>query len=145
MVCPRFVPMFKQYSSPPEGCTDQDYDYYFPFSVTALLERFQQPMIMDPDADFYLRGLMGIPSSAVASVFGALKVKITDPYGNLLVSAYTYMENIFGISGKAAPIWPEIICPASSVLYFDFQDVLNGAAYTAPVGLRGVKRVKEVC
>ena len=62
---PHYVPNFAMYSRPPDGWHDEPFEYVFTFQQTfaapitsvAQASLANVPMQLDPDADFYMRGL----------------------------------------------------------------------------------------
>jgi hypothetical protein len=163
-----YIPNYAMYSRPPDGWHDEPFEYVFTFQntvgagVVPLL--VNQPMQMDPDADFFMRGI-AILQDAIPYGLGALKqiffsMRLKNAFGRALDSdfipmpAYAADPNFTGTPDQtdpwqATPWYPEQYFPGNGVLWGDFQGLNSGGIggyYSFHLYLQGVKRFEnEVC
>lgn len=135
-----YIPMYDFYSTPPRGWHDEPFDYYFPLTVLRGARK-TTPLPMDPDADFYWRGISGYDK---ANNTALQTLRFVDAFGNQLSQTYVTQGNALGTAPYARPMYPEVCCPAHSVLTVDQVEYANGA-FDAELRLamRGVKRFRD--
>lgn len=132
-----YIPLYEMYSKPPQGWHDEPFEYYFDIEQNALTVKNSTPLQMDPDADFYARGITGL-----ANATGLVKVRFQDQWQNSLSNGFVLQGNEFGVFPKARPIFPEICCPKQSLLTVDTTEYTNNNASTL-FAFRGVKRFQN--
>lgn len=135
-----YLPIWKRYSSPPAGWHDEPYDYYFELPILASATRNKIPLPLDNDAVFLMRGMCGFSDEADGA--GYQRLLFWDPWGNPLAQSLDLQGNVLGTENNLKTLFPEVLCPAGSVLQVDQAEIL-GAATTARVVLRGVKRFQD--
>jgi len=140
-----YRPNYAMYSRAPQGWHDEPFEYVFSYdtffgSITVVnstqFDFFNNPLQMDPDADFFMRGIAiqidNLPSGEAAQeIF--FNMRLRDSFGRALdntpIALQTYATNP-GIIGAFAEIagspvatawYPELYCPANSALWADFQ------------------------
>ena len=120
----------------PAGYFDQWFEYNMDFLVPANTLAQNLFIILDRDADFVLRQLeptayqeSGNPDALV----GAFRFK--DSYGNPLDDDLVTNE----VHG---PIFPELVLPAGSRFFLDFDNTQQAYTTQVAVILRGCKRFK---
>jgi FG-GAP repeat len=141
-----YKPNYRDYSRPPQGWHDEPFQYVWSFQSTftslaanpALGNLLNQPLQLDPDADFYLRGMAVVidpaPPSVVAPGNLTFNMRLRDSFGrpldNDFVPMQAYATNPAGFASAdpqeagnpaATPWYPELYCPASSAMWADFQ------------------------
>jgi hypothetical protein len=172
-----YVPNYAMYPSAPDGWHDEPFEYVYtfqfdfgaPISVAAQANLLNQPLQLDPDGDFYMRGMAAMIDQAPAGK-GRIdfNMRMRDAFGRQLDSAFipmaAYATPAFaagpftGLAGgvssatpiPATPWYPELYCPKSGVMFADFQSqVLIGKSaqfYSFHLYFKGVKRFKnEAC
>ena len=159
------------YSKAPDGWHDEPYEYCFNFqntlaaSVTTprILDFADQPLQFDPDADFYMRGMAILIDAAPVAYAGGgnvtFNMRLRDPFGRPMDDGYVPMQAYATSSINkgpypallgapvATPIYAELYCPASCVMYADFQTQgVSGATYKTysfHLYFKGVKRFQD--
>ena len=163
---PHYTPNYAMYSRAPQGWHDEPFEYVFTFqqtfspAITAITQAtlLNQPMQLDPDADFFMRGL-AIVIDSVVTIEGAspipMSMRMRNAYGRALdsgfipLSAYAGSPNFTGTPSLTDP-WPatawfqEMYCPANSAMFLDLQATATGGSYYSfHVYLEGVKRYQN--
>ena len=171
-----YQPNYSQYSRAPQGWHDEPFEYVFSFqniftpalSNPQLCNFFNNPLQIDPDADFYLRGIAVLidppPAAYAASGNITFNMRLRDSFGRPLDSDYTPMQtygtNPAGNTGfagiyaqlagnpVATPWYPELYCPASSAMWADFQaqGPISASAYkfySFHLYFQGIKRFQN--
>lgn len=131
-----YIPLFRQYSTPPEGWYDRRSDHYFQVSVAAGTVT-RGVFRFDSDADFYWRAL------AVTTVgTGECKWTLISPFRELLNDQNNPVPTpaIAGTGPNSRPVYPEIICPAASYLAYEITEFGGASSLTLNITLKGVKR-----
>jgi hypothetical protein len=134
----RYLPLYKMYSRPAQGWHDEPYDMYFDVEQNVSTVIQSQPLLMDSDADFYVRGITGL-----AAGVGLVKVRFQDNWQNSLSAGYVLQGNEFGPAPQARPIYPEICCPLQSNLTVDLSEYTGIGNASTLFALRGVKRFRN--
>jgi len=134
----RYIPLYDMYSIPPEGWHDEPFDYWFDIDATAG-QRLQTLLPMEGDADFYWRGITGYANGAA----GRQTLRFIDAWQNQLSQNFVVQANVLGTAPYARPIYPEVCCPAYSVLAVDQVEYLGAAASSISMAFRGVKRFRD--
>lgn len=136
----KYIPMYDFYSVPPDGWHDEPFDYYFPLTCLAGTRK-TTPLPMDPDADFYWRGITGFDALNNTAL---QTLRFVDAFGNQLSQGYVVQANALGAAPFARSLYPEVCCPANSVMTVDQVEYVNGAFNAeARIALRGVKRFRD--
>lgn len=119
----------------PDGYFDQWFEYAFNFQVLANTLAQNQFVVLDRDADFVLRQIepTGYPIGLATDLVGAFRFK--DSYGNPLDDDLVTNE----VHG---PIFPELVLPAGSRFFFDFDNTQQGATTQVAIIMRGCKRFR---
>lgn len=166
-----YRPNYLMYSVAPTGWHDEPYEYVFNFQNTLaasvtnprILDFGNYPLNFDPDADFYMRGAAILIDAAPATYVGGgnvtFNMRLRDPFGRPLDDNYVPMQAYFttpfsvgpskALAGApvATPIYAELYCPASCVMYADFQaQGVSGATfktYSFHIYFKGVKRFQN--
>ncbi len=159
------------YSKAPDGWHDEPYEYCFNFQSTlavsvtnpALFNFADQPLQFDPDADFYMRGMAFLIDAAPAAYHGGgnvtFNMRLRDPFGRPMDNDYVPMQAYAtaplavgpypAVSGApvTTPVYAELYCPASCVMYADFQaQGVSGSTYKTysfHLYFKGVKRFQN--
>jgi hypothetical protein len=141
-----YRPNYAMYSKAPEGYHDEPFEYVWSFQRTLAagsvtlgdLDSLNNPLQFDPDADFYLRGIAvvvdQVPVSASTTFVNInFGMRLRDAFdrplddGFIPLPAYAVNPTSNGPfpspagSPVGTPNYPELYCPASSVMYADFQ------------------------
>lgn len=152
-----YVPLWARYSSAPDGWVDEPYIYEFPvWDVTAPfagpIDGISLPM--DTDAPFLLRSV-GLVSPLVAESDTNWSARLATAQGNRLVlqinpysQALPYATGVgFGgielVPVKGRYVYPELYCPAGSVLSLDVYVSTTTNDSTGTLYLSGVKRQRK--
>lgn len=120
----------------PGGYFDQWFEYCANFQVPANGLAQNLFIVLDRDADFVLRQIEpnGYPTAGpVTELVGAFRFK--DSYGNPLDDDLVTQE----VHG---PIFPELVLPAGSRFFFDFDNTQNAFTTQVAIILRGCKRFR---
>lgn len=119
----------------PAGYFDQWFEYCANFQVPANQLAQNLFIILDRDADFVFRQVEPTAYEAgdPTTLFGAFRFK--DSYGNPLDDDLITNE----VHG---PFFPELLLPAGSRFFFDFDNTQQGFQVTVAIILRGCKRFK---
>jgi hypothetical protein len=121
----------------PSGYRDQWFQYAMNFTVPANTLAQNLYIILDRDADFVLRQIQpngyqfGSPASGQVGAF-----RFKDSYGNPLDDDLVTQE----VHG---PIFPELVLPAGSRFFTDFDNTQNAFQAQVAIILRGCKRFKR--
>ena len=95
----QYTPNYAAYSRAPQGWHDEPFEYVFTFQqtfvtgITAITQAtlLNQPMQLDPDADFFMRG-MAVLVDSVLTVEGAgpinMSMRMRNAYGRALDSGF---------------------------------------------------------
>ena len=174
-----YKPNYRMYSKPQDGWHDEPFEYVFSFfnsgatAATQAADTFNflnNPLQLDPDADFYLRGIaivvdvepVPVESSNVNVLFD---MRLRDSWGRYLdnsfipIGAYATcpLQNFAGQAEffswpgnpPATPWYPELYCPSNSAMWADFQ-AENGVGgvgtpwyYSFHLYFQGVKRFQN--
>lgn len=152
----QYVPLWARYSAPPPGFVDESYTYEFEvYNVTGPAPAQPQNATfgLDTDAPFLLRTIT--VESVTIDGGAVLVLRLIDPWGNVNVLQanpasrnvpYSYIDNFAGSpfsSTFGRSVYPELICPAGSVL--GVQALVTVGATTAQgiVRCQGVKRFRQ--
>lgn len=133
----RYIPFYDFYSVPPPGWHDEPFDYWFSLTATAS-QRKQTLLPMDGDADFYWRGITGYNVEGN----GRQTLRFVDAWQNQLSQNFVVQANALGVAPYTRPIYPEVCCPAYSVLTVEQVEYLASGA-SLSMALRGVKRFRD--
>lgn len=136
-----YLPLWQRYSAAPEGWHDEPYVYPFILTCASGAQKLKQPLPMDDDAVFLWRGISGI--DALGGGGGLQKFIFWDAWGNPLSSDFVVQANELGPGGICRPIYPEVVCPASSVPQVDQAEYTGGGDAETRVSLVGVKRFRD--
>lgn len=121
----------------PPGYFDQWFEYAANFLVPAASLAQNLFIILDRDADFVFRQIEPTAYQNVAGdasiLVGAFRFK--DSYGNALDDDLVTHE----VHG---PIFPELVLPAGSRFFFDFDNTQNAFTTQVAIIMRGCKRFK---
>lgn len=120
----------------PVGYFDQWFEYCANFQVPATTLAQNLFIVLDRDADFVFRGVQPTAypvGGPTGQLLGAFRFK--DSYGNPLDDDLVTNE----VHG---PFFPELVLPAGSRFFFDFDNTQNGATTQVAIILRGCKRFK---
>ena len=164
---PPYTPNYAAYSRAPQGWHDEPFEYVFSFQqtfaggITALSQAtlLNQPMQLDPDADFFMRGLSILIDNAANLIEGGgsipMAIRMRNAYGRPLdsgfipLSAYAGAPNFTGTPyivrpWEATPWFQEMYCPANAAMFLDLQATATGGLYYSfHVYLQGVKRYQN--
>lgn len=164
-----YTPNYAMYSRAPEGWHDEPFEYVFTFqqmftpSTTTANQAniYNQPFQMDPDADFFMRGLSILQDTIPYAGMGTRKIlfemRLRNAFGRALDSAFIPMAAYAGspnFSGtptltdpwQATPWYPELYFPANGAMFADFQALNTGSYYSFHIYLQGIKRFQnEAC
>lgn len=167
-----YKPNYAMYSKPQQGWHDEPFEYCFSFvqffgltnvTISTQFDFFNNPLQMDPDADFYMRGIAILidptPSGeGLSQLF--FNMRLRDSYGrpldNMFLPMQAYATNP-GVAGKfpqvagnpvATPVYPELFCPSNSAMWADFQcqQVQTGMvtpAFSFHLYFQGIKRFQN--
>jgi hypothetical protein len=160
----QYTPNYAAYSRAPQGWHDEPFEYVFTFQqagiTAAQATLLNQPMQLDPDADFFMRG-MAILIDLVQTVEGVsvinMSLRMRNAYGRALdsgfipLSAYAGSPNFSGTPSitdpwPASPWFQEMYCPANSAMFVDLMALASGAGatyYSFHIYLQGVKRFQN--
>jgi hypothetical protein len=166
----QYTPNYAAYSRAPQGWHDEPFEYVFTFqqnftpAITAVTQAtlLNQPMQLDPDADFFMRGMAILIEKVVHIVVeGAIyapipmSMRMRNAYGRALdsgfipLSAYAGSPNFSGTPSVTDP-WPaspwfqEMFCPANSAMFVDLLALATGGTYYSfHIYLQGVKRYQN--
>ena len=121
------------YPDPPEGWEDTDFVYYFdPVNTPALGgglpagETIQKiPLQLQPDADFYLRGIQ------ISGNTGRLGLTFWTPAGDPISQVTVEADRAYSGTLNGNPpvgrlpvmVEPEIFCPAGSQILLDLTNI----------------------
>lgn len=168
-----YRPNYSMYSKAPQGWHDEPFEYVWSFarffgSITyttpTFFDFFNNPLQLDPDADFFLRGIAilidGTPvGEGLIRIF--FNMRLRDSFGRPLDSQFIPMQGYATnptteapdaqVAGApvATPWYPELYCPANSAMWADFQcqnlTVPNTVtpAYSFHLYFQGVKRFQN--
>ena len=119
----------------PSGSFDQWFEYNMNFTVPANTLAQGLYIILDRDADFVLRQLEpnGYELGTTTQV-GAFRFK--DSFGNPL-------DDDLVLSEVHGPLFTELVLPAGSRFFLDFDNTQQGFQVQVAVVLRGCKRFKR--
>lgn len=136
-----FKPVFKRYAAAPAGFHHEFYRLYFELTLSNGTPIYQLPILNDPDAEFRWRGLAG--NGAALST----QLRLYDSNNVPLFSDFTEYEAVASRhAGSSAPLWPEVVIPASGVVYIDLRLAPGaGAPQVVKLAMVGVKRYQDVC
>lgn len=134
-----YVPLYERYSIPPPGWHDEPSDQYFEITRTASQNRINV-LQMPTDADFYWRGITGYNNTGDG--VGLLKLLFSDAWDNQLSSAAILQGNEIGVAPQARPVYPEVCCPAYSILNVQATEYTANACKLR-YALRGVLRYRD--
>lgn len=152
----QYIPLWARYSAPPPGFVDESYVYELEvFNVTGPVTNQPQNSTfgLDTDAPFLLRNITIESESPDGDVYQVLR--LVDPWGNLNVLQtnpasrnvpYAYFDNFGGdsiVSTLGRSVYPEIICPAGSVLGMQALITVGATTAVGTVRLQGVKRFRQ--
>jgi hypothetical protein len=156
------------YSRAPEGFHDEPFEYVFsfehdfgaPVASPSVADFADNPLELDPDADFYARGIAILIDQTPPARVGRVgridfNMRLRDTFGRPLDDGYIPMS-AYAVAPIAAgpfaapagspvgtPFFPELYCPASGTLQADFQAQLGASQfYSFHIYLQGVKRFK---
>lgn len=148
-----YKPNYAMYSKPPQGWHDEPFEYVFsfqnsgaanvPFSA-AQLNLLNNPLQLDPDADFLMRGIAILVDVTPVTIEPTTEqilfdMRLRDSFGRYLdngfipMGAYatspttgvnnTGVGQFYSFPGNpvATPVYPELYCPANSAMWVDFQ------------------------
>lgn len=168
-----YKPNYRMYSKPQTGWHDEPFEYCFSFSMFDItipvpgnpqpLNFLNNPLQMDPDADFYMRGLSFTIDNVEGGEGGPFEVdfnmRLRDSFGRPLDSDFipmqAYATSLLGVYAAApgnpvaTAVYPELYCPASSAMWADFQAqgignaVSANLAYSFHLYFQGVKRFQN--
>jgi hypothetical protein len=165
----QYVPNWAMYSRAPEGWHDEPFEFVFQFQATGITSLVaatatNQPCQIDPDADFFMRGLavlQDIVAHSKTALYIPMQMRLRNAFGRPLdnafipMSAYAASPNftngpVNGDLWQASPWYPELYIPANGALWMDFEPLttlgVDQNYYSIHVYLQGVKRFKnEVC
>jgi hypothetical protein len=166
-----YVPNWAMYSRAPDGWHDEPFEYVFTFqqnftggtSTVSQANLTNQPLQLDPDADFFMRGIAVLQDqvkTGVEPVIGPIlfSMRLRNAFGRPLDSnyipmgAYAARPNLstgtpqLTDPWQATPWYSELYFPANSALWADFQALNVGYYYSFHIYLKGVKRFQnEAC
>ena len=121
----------------PAGYRDQWFEYNMDFLVPANTLAQGLYIILDRDADFVLRQLEPTgyqTGTAGTTLVGAFRFK--DSFGNPL-------DDDLVLSEVHGPLFTELVLPAGSRFFLDFDNTQQGFQVQVAVVLRGCKRFKR--
>ena len=163
-----YTPNYAMYSKAADGWHDEPFEYVYtfqkdfgaPIATPSLADFLNQPLQLDPDADFYARAIAILIDQAPPGE-GRIdfNMRLRDAFGRPLddgfipMSAYAIAPFSVGPFGPPAgspsgtPWFPEMYCPKSSIMWADFQaQTLVGKAaqfYSFHIYFQGVKRFEN--
>ena len=126
-----YCDIWDRYSKAPAGWEDHWYVHYYEIAVTADQIQNQLPVLIDTDADFYWRAIMGNQPEQFL-------LRFWDPWGNQLADNLDVQEQI-APNDQPGVFFPEVMCPRGSTVKVDIQEYTN-ANGTLKLALIGVKR-----
>jgi hypothetical protein len=164
-----YKPNYAEYSRPPQGWHDEPFEYVYSFyqviaspQTASALSFFNTPLQLDPDADFFARGIAILQDPSPGKLFTQITfdMRLRDSFGRYLDNGFVPMgayatsptsldETGFPAGGPVATPWyPELYCPANSAMWADFQAELGvtgvgNAYYSFHIYLQGVKRFQN--
>jgi hypothetical protein len=119
----------------PQGYRDQFFEY--PMNFTVIANQLAQGLFItfDMDSDFVLRQIepTAYQAGSSATLVGAFRFR--DGFGNAL-SEDLVTNDVHG------PIFPQLVLPAGSRFFMDFDNSQNAFSAIVAVILRGAKRFK---
>lgn len=120
----------------PQGFKDTWFEYAMNFVVPAQTLAQNLYIILDRDADFVLRQIepTAYQAGAPTVLFGAFRFK--DSFGNPIDDDLVTQE----VHG---PLFPELVLPAGSRFFYDFDNTQQAFQVQTAVILRGCKRAKQ--
>lgn len=167
-----YKPNYAMYSKPPQGWHDEPFEYCFSFAqfiaplqitIPQQFDFFNNPLQLDPDADFYMRGISIVIDNTTSGEFLSIllfNMRLRDSYGrpldNMFIPMQAYATNP-GVTAKfrevvgaptATPVYPELFCPANSAMWADFQAQtvapgFAGISYSFHLYFQGIKRFQN--
>ena len=176
-----YKPNYRMYSKPQDGWHDEPFEYVFSYYNTGVTVATQaaetfnflnNPLQMDPDADFYMRGMAVIVDTEPIPVEGfnanvLFDMRLRDSFGRYLDNVFIPMAAyatcpLSGVgnggpgafhtwpgNAVATPVYPELYCPSDSAMWADFQ-AENGVGgvgtpwyYSFHLYFQGVKRFQN--
>lgn len=155
-----YVPLWARYTMPPVGYHDEPYVFQFnAWNVTTApfnspLENI--PFPLDTDAPFIIRSVT--VNATNSDAFTSFAVRLVTPFGNRLVlqanpgsqtqapGPYALGTNAGGttfVPVRGRNIYPEIVCPAGSILGLDVQLNMSAGTSSGILRVNGVKRQRD--
>lgn len=120
----------------PAGYREQFFEYAFDFLVNAGLFAQGVFITLDRDADFVLRQLEPTAYGVgIGGTTGAFRFR--DAFGNALNDDLINPVDVYG------PLFPQLILPAGSRFFCDFDNTPNAFQTQVAIILRGAKRFKR--
>lgn len=129
-----YCDLWDRYSRAPVGWEDHWYIHYYEISVLANAMFNQYPLLIDTDADFYWRAIMGNQPEQFL-------LRFWDPWGNQLADNLDLQEQI-APNDQPGVFYPEVMCPRGSTVKVDIQEY-TGKNGTLKLALIGVKRYQS--
>lgn len=129
-----YVDPWDRYSKAPAGWEDHFYIHYYDFQVLASQVYNQYPLLIDTDADFYWRAIMGNQPEQFL-------IRFWDPWGNQLADNLDLQEQITP-NDQPGVFFPEVMCPRGSTVKVDITEYTAKSGYLK-LALIGVKRYQS--
>lgn len=151
-----YIPLWARYSVAPPGYEDEPYVYSFPlWDLTAPVDSLVEgvPLALDTDAGFLARSVvMHVLNTDASTLWSARLVDPSGKRGALQInpgsSVLPYQLDLnFGgdltIATSGRKIYPEMSCPAGSVMAVDLRLLGVNGTSTGIIRIQGVKRHKK--
>lgn len=154
-----YIPLWARYTAPPTGYVDAPFVFEFSaWNVTAAFNGVIEsvPFPLDTDAPYIIRSVVVNATNSDASTRWA--ARLVTPFGNRLAlhanpnsqtqtpGPYAMGTNFAGTTftpTRGRNVYPEIVCPAGSILALDVSIALTAGTSSGILRVNGVKRQKR--
>jgi len=124
----------------PQGYVDKPFTYTYPFTLALNASLSNQVVLLDNDADFYLRSVYTLIGTQYTSFSYQFAGQADYFYQTGLIPSFVLSQN----SGQSFPILPEVLYPAGGQIKINVTN--TNTAFAGPNSYTlyfvGVKRFK---